>query len=80
MILYTTIPLEAVFDGIEALEANTFTATVGGVEMVLEPAGERQARIVRLLSPDPQHYLRPEHAPGTIVQLAPQPGGTKPLF
>ncbi|KIL41395.1 hypothetical protein SD70_07005 [Gordoniibacillus kamchatkensis] len=80
MILYTPMPLERVFEGIEELEANTFTATVGGVEMELQPAGERQARIVRLLSPNPQHYLRPEHAPGSLVQFSPQLGDTKPLF
>lgn len=80
MIMYTVTPLEQIFEGIEELEANTFTATVGGVEMELQPAGERQARIVRLLSPDPQHYLRPEYAPGSVVQFSPQLGGTKPLF
>lgn len=75
MILYTTVPLEAVFDGVERMEARTFTATVGGVEMELEPFGDRQARIVRLLSPNPQHYLRPELAPGSIVSMTLQLGG-----
>lgn len=74
MILYTTVPLEAVFEGIENMQARSFTATVGGVQMELEPFGERQARIVRLLSPYPEHYLQPEYAPGTVVELAPQLG------
>jgi hypothetical protein len=69
--MYTTMPLETVFEGIEAMRAASFTATLGGVSMELEPYGERQARIVRLLSPDPQQYLRPELAPGAIVSMMP---------
>jgi hypothetical protein len=74
MILYTPVPLEVIFDGVENMQARSFTATVGGVEMELEPLGERQARIVRLLSPYPHHYLRPELAPGSVVNLVPQVG------
>ncbi|MFC0215684.1 YlzJ-like family protein [Paenibacillus chartarius] len=74
MIMYTPIPLELVFDGVEDMKATAFEANVGGVQMMLEPCGERQARIVRLLSPNPQDYLKPEHAPGTIVYMAPQFG------
>lgn len=71
MILYTEVPLEQVLDGIDRPPAATAEVTVGGVLMQIEPVSPYQGKIVRLLSPDPMHYLNPHYAPGQLIEFRP---------
>ena len=65
--LYTVLPLEDVLDGIEADPHPTREVVMGGILMEVEPMGDFQARVVRVISSNPQDYLVPQHQPGSIV-------------
>jgi len=46
-------------------------AAVAGVPVLVTPAGGGWARIERLLSTDPDHFLDPRFQPGALVSLKP---------
>ncbi|OXM84729.1 YlzJ-like family protein [Paenibacillus rigui] len=69
MIHYTVLPLDAVMDGIETMEASTIEVTMNGITMQVQPMNATQASIVRILSPNPQDYLNPLYSPGRVIQF-----------
>jgi hypothetical protein len=69
LILYTPVPLEQIFQGIEDIQTPQ-EITVGNVTMQVEMLSHSQARIVRLISPRPEDYLNASYAPGTIIQFS----------
>lgn len=71
MIVYTPVPLEQVFEGIEDQVKPLKEMNVNGLIMQVEQLNEYEARIVRLISPNPQDYLNPKYAPGQTIQLVP---------
>lgn len=73
MILYTILPDEAVLEGEEAeqFEKQRFIE-LDGRQLLIEPSGESEWKIVRLISSDPQDYLNERYQPGTIVPMKPQ--------
>jgi hypothetical protein len=71
MILYTPLPLEAVFEGMDSLENDLQEIQMNGLTMQVKMVGPTQAQIVRLISPDPQQYLNPAYAPGSYIQFQP---------
>lgn len=71
MILYTEVPLETVLDGLNDPRPACEEVTVGGVLMQVEAVSPYQGKIVRLLSPDPMHYLNPAYAPGQLIEFKP---------
>ncbi len=71
MIMYTSMPLELVYEGFDDFRPQYEEIEYNGVHMVIEPTGKNQARIVRLLSPDPQDYLNPDYFPGTLIHFYP---------
>jgi len=70
MILYTVLPLEDVLDGIEEDPTPTMMISVDGISLEVEQLGGFEARVVRVLSTDPEHYLSPNCQPGTVINLA----------
>ncbi|WP_274361403.1 YlzJ-like family protein [Paenibacillus thermotolerans] len=70
MILYTPMPLEQIFQGIEDIAAPQ-EITLNGVTMQVEVLSASQARIVRLISPNPDDYMNESYAPGSIIQFTP---------
>jgi len=70
MIYNSIIPEDQTFAGYETFEPVYRTITMSGCEMLVEPIGTDQARIVRLFSPNPQHYLNPQWTPGTVINLS----------
>ncbi|HHW72108.1 MAG TPA: hypothetical protein GX393_02625 [Firmicutes bacterium] len=68
MILYTVLDLEEVLEGFEEAPQPTLELSVGGVFVEAEPLGSFQARVVRVLSTDPRHFLEPHCQPGAIIQ------------
>ncbi|MEF3304892.1 YlzJ-like family protein [Paenibacillus sp. GYB003] len=71
MILYTAVPIETVLEGMDDPRPATVEMTVNGVMMQIEPVSPYSGKIVRLLSPDPTHFLNPDYAPGKLIDFRP---------
>lgn len=71
MILYSCMPEEVVFEGLYQEQSRPSEVVVNGLLMEVQPVSTTQARIVRLLCPDPQQYLNPAYAPGQLIELRP---------
>ncbi|MGB8954952.1 MAG: YlzJ-like family protein [Tumebacillaceae bacterium] len=71
MLIWSVVPTEYLFEGMDKMECNWMEAEVGGVKMLVEPEPDRigYGKIVRLLSPDPSVYLNPGYQPGMSVCL-----------
>ncbi|BCV24998.1 MAG TPA: hypothetical protein GXX50_00050 [Firmicutes bacterium] len=67
MILYTPMPLELVLDGLDAYRPQYEEVTVRGHKVVVERTGVNQAKLVRLLSTNPNDFLDPSFFPGAII-------------
>jgi len=68
---YTVMPLDIVMDGIDKLESNQMEIVVGGIMMQVEPLNATQAKIVRIISCNPQDFMNPQLSPGRIVEFQP---------
>ena len=71
MILYTDMPPELVLNGMESHSPVYKEMHVDGVLMQVELIAPHQAKIVRLISPDPNHFLNPAFAPGRTIEFRP---------
>lgn len=71
MILYTEVSLETVLEGWGSPPPAYTELTVNGVLMQIEPISPYQGKIVRLLCPEPHHYLNPAYAPGQLIEFKP---------
>jgi len=70
MILYTPMQLELVLEGFDTTSYPDYkNIEYQGVPMVVEPYGSGKYRIVRLLSTNPYDYLKPELAPGMVINI-----------
>lgn len=65
VVLYTPMPLEAIFP--PNSESTTRYVQRGRQLLEVEPIDFNRARIVRLISTDPQDYLNTECQPGNIL-------------
>ncbi len=74
MILYTVLPLELVLEGIDR-ERTFRDVEVEGITMTVEQVSPDEAVIVRILSTDPQDFLKAALQPGSRIRLAPAPCG-----
>jgi hypothetical protein len=66
MILWTIVPLEEVFSSggnVSAYEEISYN----GVNVLVERAGTAQCRVVRLLTTNPQDFLRADLQPGALL-------------
>ncbi|MCL6547903.1 MAG: YlzJ-like family protein [Alicyclobacillus sp.] len=69
-VLWTIAPVDLVFAGVlENAGASWQEVRMGEVTMLVSPAGDGMGRVERLISPNPQDYLRPEWQPGQFVPL-----------
>lgn len=73
MLLYSIIPAEEVFRGMEGPSPSLVDVVAAGVQMQVEPTGAGRGKIVRLLSTDPADYLRAELQPGNVIGWVPTP-------
>ena len=69
--MWTIIPPEGVWEGIEEKPKDLLQLEWLGVQMLVEPLQFAQGKIVRLLSSEPNDFLRPELQPGSIIDLIP---------
>ncbi|HHY36501.1 MAG TPA: hypothetical protein GX518_02285 [Firmicutes bacterium] len=74
MILYTTMPLETVYQGLEDMRPSYLEVELAGTTVVIEPISLEQGKIVRLLSTDPKDYLNPNLQPGRVINFVPGEG------
>ncbi|WP_127580726.1 YlzJ-like family protein [Paenibacillus koleovorans] len=74
MIFYSCVPEEVVFENWDMPQEPIIDVTVNGLLMQVQPVSAHQARIVRLISPDPQQYLNPAYAPGQWIEYRPYTG------
>ncbi|MGE5701845.1 MAG: YlzJ-like family protein [Clostridia bacterium] len=76
MIMYTTVPLEFIFDNQEQVEKQVVKElNFGEVTMMVEPTGAFEGKIIRLISPNPQDYMNPRFSPGQKIYFRPEIGG-----
>lgn len=68
MILYTVIPLDDVLQGLETDPPATLELVMEGVLVELEPCGDLQAKVVRVLSSNPYDYLTERNQPGRLIR------------
>lgn len=71
MLIWSTMPEEQIFHGMDSVQYNWIETEVQGVKMLIEPIAENPGcgRIVRLLCPKPASYLNPAFQPGQTVHL-----------
>ncbi|MEX2462283.1 MAG: YlzJ-like family protein [Paenibacillaceae bacterium] len=67
MTIYSIVPQEVIFAGIDQQTNDYIEVTVNGVAMQVEKVGANQVKIVRLLSFRPNDFLNPAYMPGTIL-------------
>ena len=77
MLMWTIAQLDRVLEGSDQYPSQWREVELGGVTMVVSPGENGMGRVERLISPNPQDYLRPEWQPGAMVSL-PQTGVSKP--
>lgn len=65
--LYTVMPIEDVLEGLTEDPPATAELSLGGITLEVEPLGNFQARVVRVLSTDPRHYLEAQCQPGAVI-------------
>ncbi|HMM21628.1 MAG TPA: YlzJ-like family protein [Selenomonadales bacterium] len=70
MILWTVMPLDLVLDGAEKMPACE-EIDYGGLKIMVEKTSPVECRIVRLLSTNPQDFLRPDIQPGQVLAYRP---------
>ncbi len=68
MILYTPMQLELVLEGFDTIKYPQYEEIeYGGVAMLVEGVDSGKKRIIKLLSTNPNDYLRPELSPGNLI-------------
>lgn len=71
MVIYTPIPVDFLFNYSED-KARRFTEfPYGEARVVAEMSAEGSYRVVRVISSDPQDFLRPELQPGSVIVFKP---------
>jgi len=71
MIHYSILPEDQVFAGMDTFEPKYEMVRLENCDVMIERSSNNaSATIVRLFSPEPQHYLNPKLAPGTVVELS----------
>lgn len=71
MIVYTAMPLERVFDGMDE-NRRLKEIQVEGMTMLVEPISPDQGKIVRLISSNPNDYLNMRYEPGQKIYFRPE--------
>jgi hypothetical protein len=70
MLLWTVMPLDLVLNGVENVIAYE-ELDYAGVKVQVEKLSPLECRIVRILSTQPEDYLRPELQPGSTLIYKP---------
>lgn len=69
-LLWTIVPMEKVFaDMSQAADPPLREISREGITMLVRAGNEGTGTIERIISPNPQDYLKPQWQPGAVVQL-----------
>ena len=71
MIHHAALPLELIFEGCDRYRPEYLRIPFHRGALVVEPLSPAGARIIQLISSDPQDYLNPLFQPGRIIDLFP---------
>jgi len=69
MILYTMMPHELIFPVQEQDYEQTELVSYQGVPLLVEKTEDHGYRVIRVVSTDPQHYLKDQFCPGTKISF-----------
>lgn len=72
MIIYTPLPIEAVLNHQEEHQPQYAEINYQGKKVVVESLGAYQAKIVQLISSNPNDYLDSAYTPGKIIHFRPE--------
>lgn len=72
MIMYTTMPLELIFQENNDAFTKQSIIELDGLSLVVEAVSDKECRIVRIMSTNPYDFLNEAYAPGSIIMLKPQ--------
>jgi hypothetical protein len=70
VVLWTVLPIELVLRETEHTPAFE-EIDYSGIKLMIEKISPLQGRVVRLLSTEPQDFLRPEIQPGVLLSYMP---------
>ncbi|KRG09628.1 YlzJ-like family protein [Lederbergia galactosidilytica] len=68
MILHTIVPQELIFQGAEQEFTTQQMITRNGIPLIVEQ-DEKMYKVVRILSSNPDDYLRNDLYPGALISL-----------
>lgn len=68
-LLWSIVPAEKVFEGAQVVEGPLREISRDGITMLVREGELGTGRIERIISPNPQDYLKPQWQPGTVVRL-----------
>ena len=75
-LLWTIVPMDKVFEEASKMESPLREISRQGITMMVREGEEGTGIIERIISPNPQDYLRPEWQPGSVVGLGPRQGSS----
>ncbi|GIN70413.1 hypothetical protein J14TS2_08880 [Bacillus sp. J14TS2] len=68
MIIHTIVPLELIFQGSEQEFADQQMITRNGIPLLVEQ-DDKMYKVVRIMSSNPDDYLRNDLYPGALISL-----------
>lgn len=71
MIIYSAMPIELILEGMDSYRPTYSEIQIDGLTMMVEPLTPYSGKVVRLISPNPQDYLNPSYAPGSVIHFRP---------
>lgn len=69
--LYTSIPIEWIFEEEEGPPKKRREIDINGVHLVVEESDSQTYEIVQIISTNPSHYLDDKYQPGRTLSLRP---------
>ncbi|WP_094607547.1 hypothetical protein SPSIL_023740 [Sporomusa silvacetica DSM 10669] len=69
MVLWTVMPMEIILS--QEYQPNYEEIEYAGTKMMVEKTANNEYRVVRILSTDPQDYLRNDIQPGAVLSYEP---------
>jgi len=69
MVHYTLLPPELIFFEQNEHDLQLREIEINGIKMIVEIVDFNLARIVRIISSDPQHFLNDDYKPGNYISF-----------
>lgn len=69
-LLYTVMPLELVLQESSKDVVENYELSITGGSVIVEALSMDKAKIIRVISSDPQVYLQPQLQPGSVIEFS----------